>query len=387
MIVRLALIECSCIMLTCPVVAMAGPSLQGMKMHVFEQQNDDTTLTVPTTTNDGARKNLKMIVFDGAYAYSNPPQSTGSSNYRISADKTSPVQLKEYPRRPAPTDAMEVTSYAEAGYRHDQLKWNKAAPGGTPNVLSELQWNNIESAVFTAGTDISFSDNWHLEGEVSYGQIMGGENQDSDYLLNDRQGEFSRSNNQADDGHLIDLTAAVGYNFNLGHDKSAPHWRFTPKAGFGFHNQKFKITDGYQTIPAYGSFANLNSSYEANWLGPLVGLNTQFALNERFSVNGSFEYYWVDYDGTGHWNLRSDLQQPKSFTQKASGNGIVASAVARYLMTPDWMIRLSVDYQNWLANDDGQDKMYFSNGSTAEMQFNEAKWQSYGVNLGVEYVF
>lgn len=32
------------------------------------------------------------------------------------------------------------------------------------------------------------------------------------------------------------------------------------------------------------------------------------------------------------------------------------------------------------------DKMLFSYGSTAEMRFNEVEWQSYGLNLGVEYV-
>lgn len=374
------------LVLLCPVTVMAGNSMQGMKMYVFPEQNNDAELMVTTTASGGTAKNLKMVVFDGGAASIQADSAGQSHRLGDSANGQMPAR-EEYPESDAHESEIEVKSYVEAGYRHDELKWNKAAPGGTPNVLSELQWNDVESAVITAGTDISFSDNWHIEGKVSYGQPTDGNNQDSDYFFNDRQGEFSRSNNNSDDGHLVDLSASLGYNFNVGRGKTFPHGWITPKAGFSFHNQKFGISDGYQTIPAFGSFNGLDSSYETNWLGSFLGLTTQFATGERFSLDANVEYHWTYYEGTGHWNLRDDLQQPISFKHTADGEGIVASAIARYRLTPDWVLRLSAEYQNWLANDNGTDRMFFSDGSSAEMPLNEAKWQSYGLNLGVEYVF
>jgi hypothetical protein len=390
----------SCLALICPVPAVAAGGLHGMKMYVFEQQSsDDSAVTVKTIQGNGAAKNLKMAVFGGGGALQIPPSPAVKErgrNIAIPADEQAPVILDKYPRKQQPEDEMQIKTYAELGYRHDQLKWNKADPSGTPNILSELQWSNVQSAVITGGTDIAFADNWQAEGKISYGKIVEGQNQDSDYILNDRQGEFSRSNNTADDGMSVDLSADLGYRLTIGRKNRAPYWRFTPKAGYAFHTQQFNNTQGVQTVsdttifqdlPPLGNFGRLDSTYEGAWFGPWGGLTTQLAFTERFSLQAAMEYHYVDYEGTGHWNLRGDLQQPISFKHKANGDGIVATAVARYLLTPDWIIRLSAEYQNWLVDKNGKDTMLFADGSSAEMKFNEVKWQSYGINLGVEYVF
>ncbi|MGR9014780.1 MAG: TonB-dependent receptor [Gammaproteobacteria bacterium] len=380
-----------CLILISPMQVLAENDMRGMKMYVFEPQNDnDTVLAVKSTQGNGAEKKLKMVVFDGGAASQIPvlplPKEHGQ-NIGIPADDLAPVILDKYPRNRRQEDDMQIKTYGELGYRHDRLKWNKAAPSGTPNILSELQWNNVQSAVISGGTDITFADNWQAEGKISYGQIASGKNQDSDYLLNNRQGEFSRSNNAVNDGMSIDLSADLGYHLTIGRNNRAPYWRFTPKLGYAFHTQQFNMTQGMQTIPATGSFSGLDSTYEGTWFGPWGGLTTQLAFTERFSLQGGMEYHSIDYEGTGHWNLRSDLQQPISFKHKAEGEGILATAVARYMLTPDWVIRLSAEYQNWLANKNGKDTMLGANGSTLEMKFNEVKWQSYGINVGVEYVF
>lgn len=382
-----AVVLSSCLMLTCSTNAVAG-GIAGMKMHVFEEQNNDMALTLQTTANNGAPRNLKMVVFDGGGGAPLPPQRINQGrNMGIPANEQASVVLDEYPSHPTEEAEMTVKSYAEVGYRNDEMKWNKAAPSGTPNILSELQWNNVHSAVITGGTDITFANNWRAEGKISYGKIADGQNQDSDYFLDNRQGEFSRSNNAVNDGMSIDLSASLGYNLTIGRKNSTPYWRFTPKLGYAFHTQQFNMTQGYQTIPAYGGFSGLDSTYEGAWFGPWGGLSTQLAFTERFSLEAGMAYHWIDYEGTGHWNLRGDLQQPISFKHNADGEGIVANAVVRYRLTPDWVIRLSAEYQNWLANDNGRDKMLFADGSSADMRFNEVKWQSYGINLGVEYVF
>jgi len=383
------------LILMCPVTAMAGSlasgGMQGMKMYVFEEASNDSDLTVRISESNGGAKNLKMVVFDGAsaaqYTSESLPEERGRNLAIPPDERVAPVVLDEYPRKQPQEDDLQIKGYGELGYRHDQMKWSKAAPGGTPNVLSELQWDAVQSVVITGGTDITFADNWQVDGKISYGQIVNGKNQDSDYYSNYRQDEFSRSNNASDDGMSIDLSAGLGYHLTVGRKNRAPYWRFTPKVGYAFHTQHFNMTDGYQTIPATGSFDGLDSTYEGTWYGPWGGMATKWAFTERFSAEAAAAYHWIDYEGTGNWNLRNDLQQPKSFTHDADGGGIVSSAVFRYLLTPNWIIRFSAEYQHWLANNDGIDKMLFADGSSAEMKFNEVKWKSYGFNLGVEYIF
>lgn len=379
------------------VCANSAGGRHSMKMHVFAEPDNDTTLAIRAHESAGAPIDLKMVVFDGAGGSASV--NTVSARQRDARfNGAVPVELEEYPKRQPEQSGITVRSYGEVGYRNDEMSWNKADPSGTPNILSELQWYNVHSAVITAGTDITIDTNWQLDGKISYGQVVEGQNQDSDYFLDDRQGEFSRSNNVADDGMSIDLKAGVGYHLTFGNPRRAPYWRVTPKVGYAFHSQQFTMTEGMQTVLDYDGdsqpdiplpvrFSGLHSTYEGTWFGPWGGLTTELALTDRLSLDASFEYHWIDYQGTGHWNLRDDLQQPISFKHSAEGEGIVLSAVARYRITPDWLMRLSVEYQNWLANDNGRDKMLFAGGSSAEMQLNEVKWTSYGVNLGIEYAF
>lgn len=391
----------SCLALISPIPVIAAGGMHGMKMYVFEQQNDDTILTVKT---NGAAKSLNMVVFDGGAASQTPPDSATEDrgrNLGIPADEQAPVVLDKYPRKQRQEADMQVKTYGELGYRNDELKWNIGWPTGTPNIVSELQWYNVYSAVISGGTDITL-DNWHAEGKMAYGKIAAGQNQDSDYAGDNRQDEFSRSYSHTDDGASINLSAAIGYQLNLGKKSFTPRPRLTPKVGYAFRTQQFNdsrgnlvVADealGRKLIPGYnapplGSFSGLDSTYEGTWFGPWGGLTTELLFSERFSLQADAEYHWVDYEGTGNWNLRSDFQHPKSFTHKSGGEGLVASAVARFLLSPEWVIRLSAQYQDWQASGNGKGTFYFSEGSVVESPFNEVKWKSYGVNLGVEYVF
>ncbi|MDI1232238.1 MAG: hypothetical protein PSU93_13925 [Methylobacter sp.] len=394
-----------CLVLISPMPALAAGDMHGMKMVIFEQQSDnDTVLAVKSAQGNGAGKNLKMVVFDGGVGSQMPvtpmPKEYGR-NISIPADDRAPAILDAYPGKQRQEDRMQIKTYGEVGYRNDELKWNIGWPTGTPNIVSELQWYNVHSAVITGGTDITI-DNWQADGKISYGQIASGKNQDSDYAGDNRQDEFSRSYSSTNDGASIDLSAGIGYHLNVGKRSSTPGLQLTPKAGYAFHTQQFNDSNGNlvisdqanarKLIPGYnspppGNFSGLDSTYEGTWFGPWGGLTSELIFNERFSLQASGEYHYVDYEGTANWNLRSDFQHPKSFTHKSGGEGIVVSALARYLLTPEWIIRLSVQYQDWQANDKGKGRFNFADNSVVESSFNEVEWQSYGINLGVDYVF
>jgi hypothetical protein len=153
------------------------------------------------------------------------------------------------------------------GYRDDTLNWNIAgmSDGTSPNILSELSWDNLHIWQIEGAGRVTFAKRLRLEGSLGYGWIYKGDNQDSDYFGDDRTLEFSRSNNNSDGDNVYDWSVGVGYQYNLGEmaDLMVDELWMTFLGGYSHHEQNIRITDGFQTIPALGPFDGLNSTYKA----------------------------------------------------------------------------------------------------------------------------
>ncbi|MEA3438104.1 MAG: hypothetical protein U9R43_16695 [Thermodesulfobacteriota bacterium] len=276
------------------------------------------------------------------------------------------------------------------GYRVDDLDWNIAGDinGYNPNILSELEWKGLESFQLKIANKTVFNQLFLLRGSLAYGWIFDGENQDSDYLGDDRTFEFSRSNNNSDDGNVLDASFGIGWQFTFGRSDFV----MVPVIGYSYHEQNLTITDGCQTIPPSGPFSGLNSTYETEWKGLWIGLDFTFRTDEKSKISPeietfiSIEYHWADYYAEADWNLRTDFAHPKSFEHEADGHGIVFSTVIRFLLDYHWVLNVNFDYQNW-STDPGTDKVFFSNGTIGETQLNEVNWTSYAIMAGIEYHF
>ncbi|MGD8686846.1 MAG: autotransporter domain-containing protein, partial [Syntrophobacterales bacterium] len=222
---------------------------------------------------------------------------------------------------------IEAEIGLSAGYREDEFDWNIAgnSNGKNPNILSELTWDDLQ--IFQVGVHAKtvIGPGFYLRGIFNYGWIYDGDNQDSDFAGDDRTFEWSRSNNNADDDDVLDASLGIGYQFRLAEDKCM----FTPLVGYSYHEQNLRLTDGVQTVsepglappgvtpPPLGPFAGLDSKYEAEWKGPWVGLDLSLRPTEKLTMMATFEYHWADYEAKAKWNLRTDLNQPKSFTHDA----------------------------------------------------------------------
>ena len=103
--------------------------------------------------------------------------------------------------------------YFKTGYRRDEFRWNKAGLGGQPNILSELTWEDLDIATVNLGATLYTKENWLVNFDFLYGEIYDGKNQDSDYFGNNRTQEFSRSNNGADEGSVMDLSIGIGKRY------------------------------------------------------------------------------------------------------------------------------------------------------------------------------
>ncbi len=358
----LILAGCSCTSI------LAAPQLH---MVIFDANEDDEQVT------DTAPPTMTLYIFDQ------------SEKLQHNA-----VPLKHFNRpNPTPSPAFPAFTYRRAnvyfsaGYRRDDLDWNIADSDGQPNILSELKWRDIEMATFTAGATLYSESDWLANLDITFGHIVSGKNQDSDYLGNNRTAEFSRSNNQADKGNILDISAHIGRQFQyaLHTQQSYPYFSIVPKAGMSYASQNLRMTNGYQTIPALGPFPGLNSSYETTWWGPWLGIETTLHPHAGFSLGLDLEYHYAIYNATANWNLRTDFAHPKSFTHRARGYGLVGEITGHWLINKQLSLDLSLRYQNWQADRRGIDKTYLTNGSVLQTQINDVNWRSFGTTLGLSY--
>ncbi|PHS29709.1 MAG: hypothetical protein COA95_11400 [Methylophaga sp.] len=360
----------------------SAPSLQ---MHVFEEESNTTTNIpiynpIPVFESSPARKhNLQTHVFERA-----PSVRTAKTS---SSDGTSTIK----DQKPI-LSYQKAEFYASTGYRQDELNWSIAAISGTPNIISELEWQDIEIAIVNIGTTLYLEPNWLLNVDLSYGHIFDGANQDSDYFGNNRTFEFSRSNNSADEGSVIDASIHAGYKWLALNNEQATLY-LIPKIGFSYHAQFLTMTDAKQTVattgitPPIGSFSGLHTTYDATWYGPWIGMDSELTIGKKLTLGLNFEYHYAFYDATANWNLRSDFAHPESFTQEAEGYGLVGSVDAKYRLDNKVSLTLSVNYQDWQADRNGINEFFFSDGTSPTSAYNGVNWKSFGANLGLAYQF
>ena len=275
-----------------------------------------------------------------------------------------------------------------AGHRRDSFDWNIAGDmnGQNPNILSELKWKDLSIFQVNAGAKLTFDKKARIEGSYGYGWIYDGDNQDSDYLGDDRTWEFSRSNNKAEGDNVSNWSVGLGYQFNL--DKISDYLvcesaAITLLGGYSQHNQNLIMTDGSQTIPDTGSFAGLDSTYETEWKGPWLGVELE---GTKGKITGFFRYehHWADYHADANWNLRDDFAHPVSFSHDADGKGDLITVGTGYNISNSWLMYIKADIQMWKA-DAGVDRTFLSDGTSSDTRLNQVNWKSTAILLGLKF--
>lgn len=272
----------------------------------------------------------------------------------------------------------------EYGVRYDQLNWNIAGPTGTPNVLSELTWSDVEIQLIGLRTHVQ-PNNLFLRFDADYGWILDGSVRDSDYGADNRQIEFSRSMSRSEGEYVADVLAGGGLRFPVG-----AGWCAIPQAGYSYHTQKLGLTDGEEVLGGSpGPIAGLNSNYHAHWFGPWVGAGLSGAL-AGFAVDATYEWHWCSYRGIGYWNLRTDMID--DFEHRAIGNGQVASLQIRRRMS-GMVAGLRLTYQDW-NTEAGRDRTFVLKNtpggpvdSFIDSPLNAVNWRSLGVVMSASYLF
>lgn len=275
------------------------------------------------------------------------------------------------------------------GPRKDELKWNISGTpkGDNPNIFSELNWKNLEiRQIQTTGTLLLTHSSllWsrtQFRVAYGYGDIFDGENQDADYLGDDRTDRNSLIINDAGDGDVRDFSVAIGPSFQFKDDR----WSFVLKLGYSYHEQNLTLFDGKQVDPSLILLPDLNSTYQAEWDGLWAGLDIVYNSN-NWSLTSRIEYHTFDYYAEADWNLRSDFQHPKSFDHRADGDGMVLDLEWIYRITEHISFSVLGHYLEWRTGH-GVDRLFLANGDELPTRLNNVTWESMSLSVGLVYNF
>jgi len=264
------------------------------------------------------------------------------------------------------------------GDRQTKVDWNIAGnlAGTNPNIISELDWRNIKSIQFMLGSIWQDGD-YFLKVSGEYGRIYEGENQDSDYNLDNRKSEFSRSLNKAGKDYMLDTEISYGKDYVI-----SGKLKLSPMIGYSLHRQHLKIYDGKMVIGS-ANLTGLDSLYQANWSGPQLGLGINYKINKSiFSLNYSLQD--INFNGYTNWNLRSDLKHPKSMTQKGDGSGNKISASYERAVSSFSSLSLIGNYYRYSA--DGTHTFHLASSDSSQ-KLNQVNWKSSEVKLVYRSLF
>lgn len=293
---------------------------------------------------------------------------------------------------------MYTNVSVSAGYRVDSLNWSIAgnSAGGNPNILSELSWKNLESAQIGIESDISFDEEIYIRSYINYGYIFDGEVQDSDYNGDNRSGEFSRSVNDSNGDYVGDASVGIGYEIWTIDSSVGRNLRIIPILGYSFSRQSLAMSNGFQVVPASGAFSGLDSSYQADWYGPWVGVDLWLESSDEDYMILRMEYHRADYYAEANWNLRPEFQHPVSFEHDTTGTGYVISLGWHHTPKYEWQYSVRLDYQRWQA-DAGLDRVFFSdpvvaqaacgNNVQCDTQLNGVNWRSFALSVKARLPF
>ena len=144
------------------------------------------------------------------------------------------------------------------------------------------------------------------------------------------------------------------------------------------------IDPGATAVPPLGPFDGLDSTYEAQWKGYWLGLDTEYYItgSQRIFINA--RYHKANYEGRGNWNLRSDLNHPVSFIHETDAQGIALSFGWIMNLNDSWRLNIDYHYQKW-SSEAKVDSVFFSNNTYAETRFNEVNWDASAIGIYITY--
>lgn len=264
------------------------------------------------------------------------------------------------------------------GLQQSKFDWSIAgnAAGTSPNILSELIWENLKGPGF--GLDIKYhiTNRLSIKATNQYSSIAKGEAEDTDYADDNRQSAFYYDLLNANKGYLYNADLQLSYQL-----LKFGEFSINPIAGLSYDQQKFHLLESANNPDSKG----LNSTYEARYKG--FDFGAEFVLKmQKFSIGAAVLGGFYTYSAKANWNLIPDFAKPVSFTHKA--NSFALSGDINLAVPLNKSLQVELNYKiNNINTYSGVDKAYFNSRATEETQFNGANFSKNAVLLGLNFSF
>jgi len=222
------------------------------------------------------------------------------------------------------------------GYRHDRQDFTISGPAGSPDVLSELIFKDID--IYTTRLQGRVrKGRYFLEALGAYGHIFSGKVVDNDYCNSGRKGHYCHSKHHITGEYTADYAARLGIDCRA--------LFFT--VGYAGYYQKMRFKGGHGET----DYSDLNSTFRTKWYGPEWGVGAKKAIHKR--VEASIFYrliYPLCYHAKGHWNLREKGARGFSLTnssRKSFGN--TAGVAFEWNFFSHWKLGLQYQFMKCYA--------------------------------------
>lgn len=270
----------------------------------------------------------------------------------------------------------------------------------TPNVLSELIWDNMDTWALESRVNIGLGKSFKIGARVGVGAIVDGNATDWDYAGDNRTDPFSYAVATVDGKYQVYGDVNIGWEFNNSFEvpvlplgKSGKSMALastiavTPRIGYAYSRQEILFKDGVQLVPNLGPFEGLNSTYTPEWQGIYLGVDGSFRIAGPVHLLVSAQFYPdLRYRADANWNLRGDLSSPTSFRHSADGSGFAYEAGLRWQV--DKLMSIALSYRDLSVDTDpGRAQVYSIDYGEISTRLNTADWESKGYILEFRWRF
>ena len=363
-----------------------------MKNHHFFGLTAAIIASAHAATDDAPLPKLaaSMTVFDGA--------SPREAEIKLRPDPKMTVFTPEGQREVVAESAWPVQQTREGwlaistGYRHDNMRFTIGGKGA-PNILSELEWQ-APALEIRADGGWTHTSGATIKGHLAYAKTYSdGKSRDSDYALDDRQAEFSRSYADTTGSEMIDLLLGAGWKLPLG-----PAASLTPLFGLARYEGTYRSSNGRQVVSdaanasllginwhaPLGSFDGLHSRYRPVWNSVWLGLDGTLKAGDRLTLRGGVKHHWFKYKAEADWNLRGDLAHPVSFRHEDNGSGWEAEISTDFRLTGAHRLTLDLSKRE-MKTSQGSDTTLYYNGASSTIDLGETDLSSWSARFGYRY--
>lgn len=263
------------------------------------------------------------------------------------------------------------------GWQHEEFQWSIAGNinGSSPNVYSELKWQQLKSYKVGASLYSYLFKQFFLTGNFYYAYTISGRVSDTDYQEDNRNSVTYQGIFNSNKGNSISGQVGIGYNLI-----KIRQFELAPILGYSSNIHTYFIQDDNNEA------ARLSSKYIFKQKGAFIRVTSATQLINQVKLALNITYYQLDYNAIADWNLIETFKHPLSFRQLAKGYELQTDT--KFIINVLQKLSLELGAQYSISKTGkGIDELYLINNENIKTQFNGASLTGFNIFAGINLNF